>query len=56
MPSTSEKMWSQLGMEENLWKQNLKENGKWGGLKPGRKVAKPIPLFPRLDPSKISIE
>jgi methionyl-tRNA synthetase len=53
MPSTSEKMWSQLGMEENLWEQNLKENGKWGGLKPGRKVAKPTPLFPRIDPSKI---
>jgi methionyl-tRNA synthetase len=54
MPSISEKMWSQLGMEENLWQQNIKENGKWGGLKPGKKVAKPTPLFPRLDPSKIS--
>jgi methionyl-tRNA synthetase len=54
MPSTSEKMWSQLGIEENLWEQNLKENGKWGGLKPGRRVVKPTPLFPRLDPSKIS--
>jgi methionyl-tRNA synthetase len=54
MPSTSEKMWSQLGMEENLWEQNLKENGKWGGLKPGRKVAKPSPLFPRIDPSKMA--
>jgi methionyl-tRNA synthetase len=56
MPSTSEKMWIQLGMEENLWQQNLKENGKWGGLKSGRKVAKPTPLFPRLDPTKISFE
>jgi methionyl-tRNA synthetase len=54
MPSTSEKMWSQLGIEENLWEQNLKENGKWGGLKPGRRVVKPTPLFPRIDPSKIS--
>jgi methionyl-tRNA synthetase len=54
MPSISEKMWSQLGMEENLWQQTIKENGKWGGLKPGKKVAKPTPLFPRLDPSKIS--
>jgi methionyl-tRNA synthetase len=54
MPSTSERMWSQLGIEEDLWKQNLKEDGKWGGLKPGRKVTKPFPLFPRLDPSKIS--
>jgi methionyl-tRNA synthetase len=54
MPSTSEKMWSQLGIEENLWDQNLKENGTWGGLKPGGRVAKPVPLFPRIDPAKIS--
>ncbi len=56
MPSSSEKMWSQLGIQENLWDQNLKENGRWGGLKPGGKVAKPAPLFPRIDPSKISFE
>jgi methionyl-tRNA synthetase len=54
VPSTSEKIWSQLGMEENLWEQNIKENGKWGGLKPGKKVAKPSPLFPRIEPTKIS--
>ncbi len=56
IPGTSEKMWSQLGMEENLWDLNLDENRKWGGLKPGRKVTKPSPLFPRLDPTKISFE
>jgi methionyl-tRNA synthetase len=56
MPIASEKMWRQLGMEENLWEQNLKENGTWGGLKPGKKVAKPTPLFPRIDPTKISFE
>jgi methionyl-tRNA synthetase len=54
MPSTAERMWSQLGVEENLWEQNLKENRKWGGLKSGKKVAKPTPLFPRIDPTKIS--
>src|SRR4030043_1155662 len=54
IPSTSEKMWSQLGMKEDLWKQNIKENGKWGGLMPGKKLTKPSPLFPRIDPSKIS--
>jgi len=52
MPSTSERMWSQLGMEENLWGQNIKENGQWGGLKPGKKIAKPVPLFPRIEPTK----
>ncbi len=53
MPSSSEKMWSQLGMEGHLQEQNLEEDGKWGGLKPGRKVVKPTPLFPRIDTSKI---
>jgi methionyl-tRNA synthetase len=56
MPSTSEKMWSELGMEGNLWDQNLKVNGKWGGLRPGKKVPKPTSLFPRLDPTKINFE
>jgi methionyl-tRNA synthetase len=49
MPSTAERMWSQLGMEGDLWKQNIQENARWGGLKPGKKVAKPIPLFPRIE-------
>jgi methionyl-tRNA synthetase len=54
MPSTSEKMWSQLGIEENIWEQNLNENVTWGGLKSGKKLTKPVPLFPRIDPSKMS--
>jgi methionyl-tRNA synthetase len=53
MPFTSEKMWSQLGIGKNLWEQNLRKNGKWGELKPGGRVTKPTPLFPRLDPTKI---
>ena len=56
MPSTSEKMWSQLKMEGNFPEQNLEENTKWGGLKPGNRVEKPVPLFPRIDPSQISVE
>jgi len=56
MPATSETMWAQLGLEDYLWKQNFDENGKWGGLKPGRKIVKPAPLFPRIDPSKMSSE
>jgi hypothetical protein len=43
-------------MEENIWEQNLKLNGKWGGLKSGKRLIKPIPLFPRIDPTKISLE
>ena len=49
MPATAERMWSQLGMEKDLWGHNIQENGKWGGLKPGGKVAKPAPLFPRIE-------
>ncbi len=49
MPATAERMWSQLGMEKDLWRHNIQENGKWGGLKPGRKIAKPLPLFPRIE-------
>lgn len=49
MPTTAERMWSELGMEQDLWKHNIQENGKWGGLKPGRKIAKPLPLFPRIE-------
>jgi methionyl-tRNA synthetase len=53
MPSTAEKMWSQLGIEEDIWQQRLSENGKWGGLKPGKRLVKPVPLFPRIDTAKI---
>ena len=49
MPATAERMWSQLGMEKDLWRHNIQENGTWGGLKPGRKIAKPLPLFPRIE-------
>jgi methionyl-tRNA synthetase len=51
MPATAEKMWSQLGMETGLWEQRIDEDGRWGGLKPGKKLAKPAPLFPRIDTS-----
>jgi methionyl-tRNA synthetase len=49
MPTTAEKMWSQLGMEKGLWNGNIQEDGKWGGLKPGKRVSKPAPLFPRIE-------
>jgi len=53
VPSTSEKIWPGSHGGKYL-EQKITENGKWGGLKPGRKVAKPSPLFPRIDPAKIS--
>ena len=56
MPSTSEKMWGQLKMEGSILEQNLTDATKWGGLTPGKKLAKPTPLFPRIDLSKISLD
>jgi methionyl-tRNA synthetase len=56
MPSTSEKMWLQLHAEGDLWQTELGRDAIWGGLKPGREVAKPVPLFPRIDPAKASRE
>jgi methionyl-tRNA synthetase len=57
MTSTSEKMWSQLKMEGTILEQNLNDTTTvWGGLTPGKKLEKPAPLFPRIDPSTISID
>lgn len=56
MPTTAEKMWLQLGLEGSLWEESLDEQGTWGRLKPGARVTKPTPLFPRIDPSKLSLE
>ena len=56
MPSTSERMWSQLKMEGNVLEQNLSDATRWGGLTPGKRLDKPAPLFPRIDPSKISTD
>jgi methionyl-tRNA synthetase len=56
MPSIAEKMWSQLKMEGKILERNLEENTRWGGLRPGNRVEKPVPLFPRIDPSTISSE
>src|SRR5208337_2348075 len=55
MPITAERLWKQLGCEgrvdDNWLEVDLegKEKLKWGQLKPGTKVGKPEPIFPRLD-------
>ncbi|UMZ75247.1 methionine--tRNA ligase [Natranaerofaba carboxydovora] len=48
MPKTPGEIWEQLGIEdENILKfDSVKE---WGHLKPGQKVKKDKPLFPRLE-------
>jgi methionyl-tRNA synthetase len=48
LPSSSERVWKQLGCDGAVTDQRLDEL-KWGQLKPGTKVGKPEPIFPRLD-------
>jgi len=48
LPRASEKLWSQLGCEGDIRDQRF-DDLKWQGLKPGTKVGKPEPIFPRLD-------
>jgi len=50
-PEASRKLWRHLGCEEYLGRiedQRI-DQLKWGDLKPGTKVGKPEPIFPRLD-------
>jgi methionyl-tRNA synthetase len=54
IPEATRKLWTQLGCEGYLGKienQRL-DNWEWRRLKPGTKVGKPEPIFPRLDKEK----
>ncbi len=48
MPETAAKMWDQIGIQENLDSQVLPQAASWGGLKPGVKVKRAGPIFPRI--------
>jgi methionyl-tRNA synthetase len=48
IPQSAQRLWRQLGCEEKLEDQRL-DKLKWGELKPGTRVGKPEPIFPRLD-------
>ncbi len=48
LPVGAQRIWKQLGCEGKVTDQWLDEL-KWGQLKPGTKVGKPEPIFPRLD-------
>ncbi|HEV2352494.1 MAG TPA: methionine--tRNA ligase [Terriglobia bacterium] len=54
IPASAERLWMQLGCEECLGKlENQRiDQLQWGDLKPGTKVSKPEPIFPRLDKEK----
>jgi methionyl-tRNA synthetase len=48
LPVGAQRIWKQLGFEGKVANQRLDEL-KWGQLKPGTKVGKAEPIFPRLD-------
>ena len=54
MPDASKKMYELLSLKEDLsWDEAIK----WGQIRPGVKVQKPIPLFPRKElPKEIKVE
>jgi methionyl-tRNA synthetase len=51
LPRAASSLWGQLGCEEYLGKIEAQRIDKveWGQLKPGTRVGKPEPIFPRLD-------
>jgi methionyl-tRNA synthetase len=51
MPESAGRLWKQLGCEDYLGKIESQriDQLKWGELRPGTKVGKPEPIFPRLD-------
>ncbi len=55
MPDATRKIYSQIGMGENLSEINP-ENLIWGELPPETKIGEIAPLFPRLDKKKIMAE
>ena len=49
MPNTAPKIWQQLGIETDFAAVTLNDAQGWGRLLPGIKVAKPEPIFPRIE-------
>jgi|SRR5581483_3857904 len=51
MPASAARLWRQLGCEGAVEDQRI-DQLRWGQLKPGTRVGKPEPIFPRLDEEK----
>jgi len=49
MPRAAARLWEQLGIPEPLEGQRLPGAAAWGGLRPGTRVARGEPLFPRVE-------
>jgi methionyl-tRNA synthetase len=49
MPNTAPRIWKQLGIETDFASVRLADSQHWGLLPVGTKVAKPEPIFPRIE-------
>ncbi len=49
LPASGEGLWRQLGIKEDIWQSGFSSIEKWGGLKPGGRINKEAPLFPRIE-------
>ncbi len=49
MPVTAPKIWMQLGLDGDFTNVRLEDAQGWGRLAAGTKVAKPEPIFPRIE-------
>lgn len=54
MPNTAPKIWQQLGIASDFSAVTLNDAQGWGRLAAGTKVAKPEPIFPRIEDKPVS--
>ena len=52
MPLTAPKIWTQLGIADNLHDMRLTDAQQWGRSVSGTVVTKPEPIFPRIEEDK----
>ncbi len=55
MPTTSEKIWQQLGIKNKIEDMTIPEDVSWGKLEPGTEVNPGDNLFPRIEEEKKNI-
>ena len=54
IPSSALKIWQQLGSDKELITDGLDGIKKWGELKPGHKIKRGEPLFPRIETAPVA--
>ena len=51
LPTATQRVWEQLGIDEPFATQRLEDAQRWGGLRPGTRVRPGQPIFPRIETS-----